>query len=129
MPGALRGMRVLLVEDDADIRDVFALLIKAEGAQVITAATGQEAIDLARHHDFDVVLTDLGLPDLVGDVVIRHIIATARRRPWIVVITGYGEPFVGHARKAGADLVLTKPIVWEWVLDRLDTLVGRQRAA
>jgi DNA-binding response OmpR family regulator len=129
MSAALRGMRILLVEDDADIRDVFALLIKAEGAHVITAATGQEAINLARHHDFDVVLTDLGLPDFVGDVVIRHIIAAARQRPWIVVVTGYDEPFVGRARKAGADLVLTKPIVWEWVLDRLDTLVGRQRAA
>lgn len=117
------------VEDDADIRDVFALLITAEGAQVITAATGHEAIDLAHDHHFDVVLTDLGLPDMLGDVAIRHIIAAARRRPWVVAMTDHDEPFIGRARHAGADLVLTKPIVWEWVLDRLHTLVGRQRAA
>jgi DNA-binding response OmpR family regulator len=129
MAGALRGMRVLLVEDADDIREVFTVLLKAEGAEVIAAATGREAIRLAARHHFEVVLTDLGLPDVLGDTVIRRIIATARPRPWIVVITGYGEPFVGRAREAGADLVLTKPIVWEWVLDRLDTLVGRQRAA
>jgi CheY-like chemotaxis protein len=129
MSGRLRGVRILLVEDNADIRDVFTLLLAAEGAHVIAAATGREAIDLARHDDFDVLLTDLGLPDFTGDVVIRHIVAAARERPWIVVLTGYGEPFVGRARKAGADLILTKPIVWEWMIDRLDTLVGRQRAA
>lgn len=129
MAGPLRGMRVLLVEDSADIRDAFALLLKAEGAQVITSATGREAIDVARHHDLDVLFTDLGLPDFPGDVVIRYIVAAARQRPWIVVITGYGEPFVGRARKAGADLILTKPIVWEWMIDRLDTLIGRHRAA
>jgi hypothetical protein len=44
-------------------------------------------------------------------------------------MTGYGEPFIGRARQPGADVILTKPIVWEWLLDRLDTLVGRQRAA
>jgi two-component system, chemotaxis family, CheB/CheR fusion protein len=129
MTNRLRGMRVLLVDDNADIRDVFALLLTAEGAQVITAATGREAIDLARRDDFDVLLTDFGLPDFPGDTVIRYIVAAARQRPWIVVITGYGEPFVGRARKAGADIILTKPIVWEWMTDRLDTLVGRQRAA
>jgi len=44
-------------------------------------------------------------------------------------MTGYGEPFVGRARQAGADVALTKPIVWEWVLDRLDTMVSSRRAA
>src|SRR5215470_13336370 len=127
--GALRGMRVLLVEDGADIRDVFTVLLNAEGAEAMTAATGYDAIQLAARHRFDIVLTDLGLPDVPGDTVIRRVIATAGRRPWIVVMTGYGEPFVGRAREAGADIILTKPMIWEWVLDRLVTLAGGQRAA
>ena len=124
-----QGTRILLVEDIADVRDMFALLLKAEGADVITAATGREAIKAVGRHDFDVVITDLGLPDITGDVVIRYVIAAARHRPWIVVVTGYDEPFISRARQAGADVVLTKPIIWEWVLDQLDTLIGRQRAA
>ena len=129
MHGLPAGTRILLVEDSADIRDVFALLLKAEGAEVIAAATGREAIEAVARNNFDVVLTDLGLPDIPGDAVIRYITAAARHRPWIVVVTGYDEPFIGRARQAGADVILTKPVVWEWVLNRLETLVGQQRAA
>ena len=47
-------------------------------------------------------LTDLGLPDIPGDMVIRYVVAAARHRPWIVVVTGYDEPFIDRARQAGA---------------------------
>src|SRR5919198_2111990 len=89
----LDAVRVLVVEDAKDIRDVFTLLLGVEGAEVTAAATGREAVELAMQRDFDVLLTDLGLPDIPGDVVIGNVVATARRRPWIVVVTGYGEPF------------------------------------
>ena len=72
----------------------------------------REATELAASRDFDVVLTDLGLPDIPGDVVIRRVLASARRRPRVIVITGYDEPFVSKARQAGADVVFSKPIVW-----------------
>ena len=117
--GTLRGARVLLVEDAKDIREVFTLLLQAEGAVVTAAGTGREAIDMAARGDFEVLLTDLGLPDIPGDVVIRHVVATAKRRPWVVVVTGYDEPFIGRARAAGADAVLSKPIAWAELLDRL----------
>src|SRR5919108_1735441 len=115
----LRGARVLLVEDAKDIREVFTLLLQAEGALVTATGTGREAVELASDRAFDVLLTDLGLPDIPGDMVIRHVVATAKRRPWVVVVTGYDEPFIGRAREAGADVVLTKPIQWAQLLDRL----------
>jgi two-component system, chemotaxis family, CheB/CheR fusion protein len=124
----LNGARILLVEDSADIRDVFTLLLRAEGAELTAAATGREAVELARQRDFDVLLTDLGLPDVPGDVVIRNVVMTARRRPRIVVVTGYDEPFVGRARQAGADVVLKKPITWTQLLDGL-SIVSVRRAA
>src|SRR5436853_7456312 len=117
--GPLRRARVLLVEDARDIREVFTLLLEAEGAIVTATATGREAVELAGREEFDVLLTDLGLPDIPGEVVIRHVVATAPRRPWVVVVTGYDEPFIGRARQAGADVVLTKPIAWSELLDRL----------
>ena len=109
----------MLVEDAQDIRDVFTLLLEAEGAEVMATGSGREAVELGAQGDFDVLLTDLGLPDLPGDVVIRRVLASARRRPWIVVVTGYEEPFIGYARAAGADVVLTKPIAWSTLLKRL----------
>jgi len=115
----LRQARVLLVEDARDIREVFSLLLEAEGARVTATGTGREAVELAAREEFDVLLTDLGLPDIPGDIVIRQVVATARKRPWVVVVTGYDEPFIGRARQAGADVVLTKPIAWAQLLVRL----------
>ena len=116
---ALQGAKVLLVEDADDIREVFALLLAAEGAVVTATSSGQEASELGAQGDFDILLTDLGLPDIPGDMVIRDVVAAARRRPWVVVVTGYEEPFARRAREAGADVVLTKPIAWSTLLDRL----------
>ncbi len=125
----LAGTRVLLVEDAQDIREVFALLLQEEGALVTAVATGREAIERAGREDVDVVLTDLGLPDLPGDTVISRVVATSRRRPRVVVVTGYDEPFIGRARAAGADIVLTKPVVWSALLDRLAAVPAGQIAA
>jgi two-component system CheB/CheR fusion protein len=116
---SLRGAKVLLAEDARDIRDVFTLLLQAEGAEVTATGSGREAAELGAQGAFDVLLTDLGLPDIPGDLVIRHVLATARRRPWVVVVTGYDEPFISRAREAGADVVLTKPITWSVLLDRI----------
>lgn len=111
--------RVLLVEDATDIRDVFQMLLEAEGAQVVATGSGIEAARMAEREDFDVLVTDLGLPDISGEMVIRQTVRKARRRPRIVVVTGYDEPFTTRARAAGADVVLTKPVMWSSLVDEL----------
>jgi CheY-like chemotaxis protein len=115
----LQRLRVLLVEDATDIRDVFQMLLEAEGAHVVATGSGVEAARLAEGEDFDVILTDLGLPDISGETVIRHAVRHARRRPRIVVVTGYDEPFTTRARAAGADVVLTKPVVWASLVEEI----------
>jgi two-component system, chemotaxis family, CheB/CheR fusion protein len=110
--GVLRGSTVLLVEDTDDNREAFARLLVLEGARVLEASTAAEAIGLAAEHAFDILMSDLGLPDIPGDVLIRKILADAKQRPRVVVITGYGEPHTSRAKRAGADLVLTKPVPW-----------------
>ena len=115
----LEGLRILVVEDAADIRDVFAVLLKAEGADVVATGTGREAADIISERQFDVVLSDLGLPDVPGDVLIRQILASSKGRTRVIVVPGYGEPFVSRARQAGADVVFTKPVEWTRILDYL----------
>lgn len=120
MPAAgLSGMRILVVEDAADIREVFTVLLLAEGAVVVAAGNGREAMDAAAHHQFDVILSDLGLPDVPGDVLIRQLLAATRNRTPVIVITGYGEPYLTRARQAGAEVVFTKPVEWTRILDYL----------
>jgi CheY-like chemotaxis protein len=115
----LEGRAILVVEDVADIRDLFATLLRMEGADVATAGSGQEALAAAAGRDYDVMLTDLGLPDIPGEVVIQTVLAAGRRRPRVIVVTGFGEPHVGRARRAGADAVLTKPVPWNRVLEQI----------
>jgi two-component system, chemotaxis family, CheB/CheR fusion protein len=110
--GVLSGSRVLLVEDTEDSREAFARLLALEGADVLEAATATEAIALAAQHEFDILVSDLGLPDIPGEVLIEKIIAEAKQRPTVIVITGYGEPHMSRAKRAGANLVLTKPVPW-----------------
>lgn len=115
----LAGMRILLVEDSEDTREAFVRLLSLEGATVSAAQNAREAAELAMTGDYDVLLTDLGLPDISGDALITTVIATARRRPKIVVVTGYGEPYVSRAQAAGADVVLVKPVMWNRLVEHL----------
>jgi len=96
------------------------VLLRVEGAEVVATGSGREAVDLADRGDFDVVLSDLGLPDMPGDVLIRQILSSTRRRARVIVVTGYGEPYLTRARQAGADVVFTKPVEWAQVLESLD---------
>jgi two-component system CheB/CheR fusion protein len=121
-------MRILVVEDTDDIRELFTLLLAEEGAKVTAAANGRDAIEAAARGDFDVLLTDLGLPDIPGDIVIRAVLDQARHRPRVVVVTGYGEPYQARALEAGADVVLTKPVSWSTLLEHLG-LPDRDRVA
>jgi two-component system CheB/CheR fusion protein len=121
-------MRILVVEDTDDIRELFTLLLTEEGATVTAAANGRDAIEAAARGDFDVLLTDLGLPDIPGDIVIRAVLDQARHRPRVVVVTGYGEPYQARALEAGADAVLTRPVSWSILLDHLG-LPDRDRVA
>ena len=83
-------------------------------------ASGYRLIQTLDRGDFDVILSDLGLPDMPGDVLIRQIVAGARRRARVIVVTGYGEPYLTRARQAGADVVFTKPVEWAQVLEAID---------
>jgi len=114
-----RSLRVLLVEDSADIREALALLLLSEGIDVVATGLGLAALELAPRVAADVLLTDLGLPDIPGHALIRHLLRAAERRPRVIVITGFGEPYITQAREAGADVVLLKPLAWETLLDHL----------
>ncbi len=122
--GRLQALRVLVVEDAPDIREVFAVLLETEGATVVATGTARDAAELAERHEFDVLLTDFGLPDLPGDVLIRRVLATTKTRPRVIVVTGFGEPYVSRARDAGADVVMTKPIEWSELLGHLGVTTG-----
>jgi hypothetical protein len=76
---AIDHMRILLVEDAPDIREVFTVLLRVEGADVTATGTGREAAELASRREFDVVMSDLGLPDMPG---VRPGPRSCLQNPW-----------------------------------------------
>ena len=118
----LKGSQILVVEDAPDMRDVITMLLRVEGAEVTGAGSGHEALAVFRTRQFDVVVSDLALPDVSGDVLIRAIIAAASRSVTIVVITGADQPALNRALEAGARVIFAKPCDWESVIAYLEGL-------
>ena len=109
---------ILVVEDDAPIRNLITTTLKTQDYKYIAAATASEALQQATINAPDVMLLDLGLPDLDGIEVIRRI------RSWsampIIVISARSEDSDKiEALDSGADDYLTKPFSVEELLARL----------
>lgn len=104
-------MRALVVEDQSEIRDALAEVLTARGHEVVVCEDGECACDACRHEPFDLVLLDIGLPDIDGLEVCRRLRARAGGdRPAVLVVTGSGDPDdLGAIAEAGADDCLTKP--------------------
>lgn len=114
--GAAPALRVLLVEDDADSREMLGMLLSALGHEVHLATNGADAVSMARSADADLVLCDLGLPgELDGYAVAEALRAdTSLRQPYLVAVSGYGLPeHVQKARLSGFDEHATKPLTAE----------------
>jgi DNA-binding NtrC family response regulator len=112
-------MRILVVDDVSAVRDVLRVVLELEGGRVRTASTAREALELSRTETFDVVLTDLGLPDVSGEAVINHFRALTNRTP-VAVLSGAGESELARAEGFGADRIFTKPIEWDDLVGYLE---------
>jgi two-component system CheB/CheR fusion protein len=115
----LRDLRILLVEDSHNVRDAFTMLLRADGATVVAVGSGRAALARVATDSFDVVLSDYGLPDMRGDDLVRAVRACSKPGTRTLVVTGYGEPHVTRARRAGAEVVFTKPVEWREVVSWL----------
>ena len=102
------GLRILLVEDHEDCRLIFKMVLERKGHWVEAAATAADALNLARDHEFDLVISDLSLPDLDGAelMTILHDRYSLRG----VAITGFGLDDVQQSKFRGFDYQLTKPV-------------------
>ena len=121
----LGGLTVLLVEDVDALRELARLRLELEGAAVVEARTGREACELADQRTFDVVLTDLGLPDIHGEAVIRRVRASSRGRTPVAVVSGAGSEELSHAVAVGAERAFCKPVDWDELIAYLVAKAGQ----
>jgi two-component system, OmpR family, KDP operon response regulator KdpE len=126
-PGAL-APRVLIVEDEPALLRALRINLRARGYDVATAAAGAEGLAAARQRPPDLVLLDLGLPDIDGGEVIRQLRGWSRA-PVIVLSGRAGSGDKIGALDAGADDYVTKPFDMEELLARLRAALRRGEPA
>ena len=122
-PGPARPRRVLLIEDNRDARQMLRMLLELVGHRVEAAGDGESGIRLAVAGAPEIVLVDIGLPDLNGYAVaerLRKLLGGALR---LVAVSGYGDAEMRQrATAAGFDRYLVKPVTLEELCRTLDSL-------
>ena len=122
---------ILVVEDDADLRDLITYNLRGEGYFVLTAADGVTALEIARQNPISLVLLDLMLPRLDGLDVCRQLRAKPETASVpILMLTARGEEtdkVVGL--EVGADDYVTKPFSWKELRARIRALLRRGEQA
>jgi two-component system KDP operon response regulator KdpE len=112
---------VLIVDDEVQILRALQINLNARGYSTVTAFTGRNALEQAAQHPVDVIILDLGLPDLDGVEVIRRL-RRWNKVPIVVLSARHGSDDKIQALDAGADDYVTKPF-------GMDELMARLRAA
>ncbi len=118
-------MRVLLVEDEAPLRETLAARLKRDGFAVDAASDGEEGLYLGREVPFDVAIIDLGLPKMSGMELVHELRESGQKYPILILTARSSWQDKVQGLKNGADDYLVKPFHVEELLARLNALVRR----
>jgi two-component system response regulator PhoP len=118
-------MRILLVEDEAPLRETLAARLKRDGFAVDAASDGEEGQYLGREVPFDLAIIDLGLPKLSGMELVKSLREDGQRYPILILTARSSWQDKVEGLKYGADDYLVKPFHVEELLARINALVRR----
>lgn len=118
-------MRILLVEDEAALRETLAARLRREGFAVDAASDGEEGLYQGREVPFDVAVIDLGLPKMSGMDLVKALRAEGKTFPILILTARSSWQDKVEGLKAGADDYLVKPFHVEELLARLNALMRR----
>jgi two-component system response regulator (stage 0 sporulation protein F) len=82
-------LKILVVDDEAPVREMFDELLKKEDYKISSVATGEEAVEIIKKEDFDVVLMDIKLPGISGLEALKNI-KELKPNTTVIMITGFG---------------------------------------
>ncbi len=118
---------ILIVDDEEIIRESLSFVLAKEGYRVRDAANGRIALDMIRESSFDLVITDLEMPEMKGIELLEHITLLSPET-FVVIITAYGsiDTAIAALRKGAVDYVL-KPVEFDELLVKLNRLLQTRR--
>ncbi len=119
--------RVLVIEDDPRMLELLRKGLWEHGHLVLTASNGREGLQLGSDHEFDVILLDVGLPELDGYQVATRLRANSCRAPMLMLTAMDLEDDIVRGLELGADGYMTKPFSFRELLARIDSLTRRAK--
>jgi two-component system cell cycle response regulator CtrA len=120
-------MRVLLIEDDEAVARSIELMLKAAGFNIYTTDMGEDGVDLGKVYEYDLIILDLGLPDISGYEVLKQLRLGRVNTPVLILS---GNPDIDAKVKTlgyGADDYLTKPFNKDELIARITAIVRRSK--
>ena len=129
-PNALTGIRILVVDDSADTVEMLRTLLEMDGAMVMTAGNGAEALKILEQEFFDVVLSDISMPDMDGFELLNRLrqLPNGSDVP-VLALTGFGRvEDVERAKAEGFFSHITKPVDVATIVATLQKLPVRTRS-
>ena len=119
--------RALVIDDDISMLELLKFQLNAEGFEVMTAENGQKGLIFVEENDFDIILTDLNLPDFNGLKIVQRCKEISPDTE-IIMVTGYGSTEKAiEATKAGAFYYVEKPIEFEELFVLIEKAVERKQ--
>ena len=120
-------MRVLLIEDDSATAQSIELMLLSEGFNVFQTDLGEEGVDLGKIYDYDIILLDLGLPDISGYEVLRALRVSKIKTPILILSGSGGVDDKVRGLGFGADDYLVKPFHKDELVARIHAIVRRSK--
>ncbi len=120
---ALRGKRVLVIDDDNDTREVLTVVLELNGAVVASADSAAEAVKAFEADPPHLIISDIGLPDEDGFTLLRRLRSLPGgqvQRKLAIAVTGYDKAD-GDGQLGGFDAQLTKPVALDGMLEIIAT--------
>jgi two-component system KDP operon response regulator KdpE len=104
-------MKILIVDDEPEIAELIKPILELKGYTVVSVQTGQDALDIYPKENPDVILLDLGLPDIDGREVLKNIKLKSPQAK-IIIVSGYSDTKTQQELiSQGADYFLSKPVI------------------
>ena len=125
MEDLLKGLKILVVDDDAELREGVACFLEHAGGEVFEASSGKKGVEFLNKHMVDVIVSDIRMPDGDGLFLIQQINKNLTdNRPYIIFFSGYSDIAKSQLLAEGAVDVLEKPLSMPDLVERIQKLTA-----
>ena len=122
----LKGMEIMLIDDDEWIRDSLCIFFESEGCHITALETAEEGMEAIKKHDYDILVTDYRLPGMDGLEFLRHVRGTQPHIMTILITAYKSEDIVSEAIKLGVQDFIDKPFTTETIEKSLIQLLRKR---